>query len=169
MKRLLFLGDSLVEYGDWATLLPDWAVQNRGIAGETLSGLACRLDAELESSPGFEVLVLQSGTNDLWNRDPCFPAIYTGFLPRLRVLVECPLVLCSLAPSGIAPQETIHAINAELARMAASVADCTFLDLESPLATAQEAVFLADGVHFSAHGYQLWAAALRSCLRSLFP
>ncbi len=170
MKRILMLGDSLVERGDWAALLPDLLVRNRGISGETLSGLSCRLDSELEASPGFDAVVLQSGTNDVWNGDPVFPAIYSTLLPRLRLLTAAPLVLCSLSPIGLVPRERIGQLNAELRQMAGQVADCAFLDLERPLAAAlarKERIFLADGVHFSDRGYAIWAAELCGCLRRI--
>jgi hypothetical protein len=45
-KTLLMLGDSLVEWGDWETLLPDLRVISRGRADELCEGLSVRLTAE---------------------------------------------------------------------------------------------------------------------------
>ena len=39
MKTILFLGDSLVEWGDWHSLLPEHNIINRGMAGETTTNI----------------------------------------------------------------------------------------------------------------------------------
>ena len=172
-KRLLLLGDSLFEFGNWNALLPDFFVMNRGIAGETLGELSWRLADELMESPGQDAIVLQSGTNDVWNQEPTYPAVWHTFLPRLRALADCPIVVCGLAPGGLAPLARIRELNQEVARLAERTADCVFLDLVPPLLAAREAdpahpLFLGDGVHFSAAGYKVWASALNACLRELF-
>jgi len=41
--RLLFIGDSLIEYFDWQERFPKNAVYNMGVAGETVEGLYARL------------------------------------------------------------------------------------------------------------------------------
>ena len=46
IQKILMLGDSLVEYGDWRKLLPGLSVINRGISGETLMELSVRLADE---------------------------------------------------------------------------------------------------------------------------
>ena len=43
MEKVLMLGDSLIEWGDWESLLPEYKIINRGYAGETVGGLAGRL------------------------------------------------------------------------------------------------------------------------------
>ena len=168
MKRILFLGDSLVEYGDWRRLLPEFSVINRGISGETLAELSVRIADELGAHPGAEALVLQSGTNDLWNGNPAYPAIYRTLLPRLRLLLESdavPVILCGLAPVSLAPPDTIAAINDELREIAAGVANCRFLDMREIFAAATDGpLFESDGVHFTDKGYAAWAGALAGCL-----
>lgn len=171
MKRLLLLGDSLIAWGRWERLLPDMAVQKRGIPGEWLAQLSLRLDEELAASPGYEAIVLQSGTNDLINGDAGFPAIYAGMLPRLRLLAEerAVIVLCSLAPMSIIPQPRIHAVNRQLRALAAEVERCFFLDLVPLFTMPGPPVFLNDQVHFSTRGYQLWADELRRLLQEALP
>lgn len=39
ISRLLLVGDSLIEYGDWAKLLPGRAVVNLGRSGEAVEEL----------------------------------------------------------------------------------------------------------------------------------
>lgn len=173
MKQILILGDSLVEWGDWETLLPEVKVINRGRAGEFLSELSCRLDEELADSPGQDVIVLQSGTNDILSGDAGFPVIYTTMLPRLRLMTgDCPIILCSLAPMPVIPAPRLRTVNQQLQNLAAQVEDCFFLDLVG-LFTEQclpitHPGFLNDQVHFSTRGYQVWAEAIRRCLQSIF-
>jgi hypothetical protein len=42
--KIVFLGDRLIEFGDWKTLLNDSTVINRGIAGDITFGVLKRLD-----------------------------------------------------------------------------------------------------------------------------
>jgi hypothetical protein len=51
MLTVLMLGDSLVEWGDWPSLLPEVAVINRGIAGEMTEELSARLMDEIDACP----------------------------------------------------------------------------------------------------------------------
>ncbi|NLZ16364.1 MAG: hypothetical protein GX087_01325 [Desulfobulbaceae bacterium] len=173
MKQILMLGDSLVEWGDWEVLLPEITVTNRGRAGEFLFELSSRLNDELAASPRQDVILLQSGTNDMLSGDAGFPNIYATLLPRLRLMADdCPIILCSLAPMPIIPMPRIRAVNQKLQQLATGVENCFFLDLVGPFTEQCLPIthpgFLNDQVHFSTRGYQVWANAIRGCLQSIF-
>ena len=42
--KIIFLGNSITEFGDWQKLLNDTTVVNRGIAGDNTFGVLARLD-----------------------------------------------------------------------------------------------------------------------------
>jgi len=165
-QTLLMLGDSLVEWGDWQELLPTIRVINRGIAGEHVEDLAARLAAEIETAPEPDHILIMAGTNNILMGNLFFPAIFRSMLPRLSSL--CPdvrITLNSIMPMsqpGLMPQ--IAATNHELKTIAEQT-DCLFLDMLKPY-TEQclpitKPCFLADGVHLSTLGYQVWANEIK--------
>jgi lysophospholipase L1-like esterase len=172
MERILLLGDSLIEYGDWSGLLPEYRTMNRGIAGETTGELAGRLGRELDLDKDPEHIVILSGTNDLLMGDVSFPAVFETMLPLLRQFCpESAVTVVGLAPMtlpGLVPVRISRA-NQALAGAAQS-AGCGFLDPAPEFALHCRPVgnpcFLLDGVHFSPHGYGVLANALREHLRA---
>ncbi|MCI5121950.1 MAG: hypothetical protein D3908_12305, partial [Candidatus Electrothrix sp. AUS4] len=100
------LGDSLVEWGDWTSLLPDFQVINRGIAGEHTEELSARLvseiDAVVDAGIEPEYILIMTGTNNLLMGSSYFPVILGSMLPRLITL--CPqsiITLNSIMPMQI--------------------------------------------------------------------
>ena len=176
-NTLLMLGDSLVEWGDWVSLLPDIPVINRGRAGEHTEELSARLvseiDAAVDAGEEPRYILLMTGTNNLLTGSSYFPVILSSMLPRLVDL--CPqssITLNSVMPmqvSGLA-QESITAANNEL-REAARQSGCHFLDMTGPFTEqclpVTKPCFLNDGVHLSTRGYQVWAGAIRKHLAAL--
>ena len=176
-KTLLMLGDSLIEWGDWETLLPDFRVINRGIAGEHTEELSARLvseiDAVVDAGAEPEYILIMTGTNNLLMGSPYFPVILGNMLPRLVAL--CPhssITLNSLMPMqlrGLA-QESVTAANNEL-RDAAEQSGCHFLDMTGPFIEqclpVTKPCFLNDGVHLATRGYQVWAGAIEKHLETL--
>jgi lysophospholipase L1-like esterase len=176
-KTLLMLGDSLIEWGDWESLLPDIRVINRRIAGEHTEELSARLvseiDAVVDAGTEPEYILLMTGTNNLLMGSPYFPAILGSMLPRLADL--CPdssITLNSLMPMQLRglPQETVTATNNEL-RDAAKQSGCRFLDMTGPFTEqclpVTKPCFLNDGVHLATRGYQVWAGAIKRHLEML--
>lgn len=176
-KTLLMLGDSIVEWGDWESLLPEFQVINRGIAGEHTEELSARLVGEIDTvidgdrEPGY--ILLMTGTNNLLMGSPYFPVILGSMLPRLIDL--CPksiITLNSIMPMQLRglPQESITAANNEL-REVAEQSNCHFLDMTSPFTEqclpVTKPCFLNDGVHLATRGYQVWAGAIRKHLETL--
>ncbi len=169
MKTLLLLGDSLIEWGDWDTLLPGYRTINRGSAGETVGSLAARLGYELEQVGDPDLIVLFSGTNDLLMGDYSFPAVFDTMLPRLRLL--CPkteVIVVGLAPMNMVLHE-VEQVNMLLKKKARR-AGCIFLDLVPSFQLHCRPVgnpcFLIDGVHFSPHGYRVLAGAIDNMLKT---
>ncbi len=172
-NTVLMLGDSLIEWGDWDTLLPDMRVINRGVAGEHTEDLSARLVEVVDNIREPNHILLMSGTNNLLMGNSFFSAILIGMLPRLKSL--CPksvITLNSIMPmrfKGLA-EEAVTAINLEL-RDIAERNDCCFLDMVKPF-TEQclpitKPCFLNDGVHLSTRGYQVWAREIRRHLGHL--
>ncbi|WP_417912541.1 GDSL-type esterase/lipase family protein [Candidatus Electronema sp. TJ] len=166
-KSLLMLGDSLAEWGDWDTLLPELTVINCGRAGELTEELSARLFDEIDRVPEPDCILLMSGTNNLLMGSLHFTAIFQTLLPRLVLLCQQSAVFVNsilpMTAHGMS-KETLAAVNCEL-RTAAESSGCLFLDMTGPF-TEQclpitRPCFLSDGVHLSTLGYQVWAAEIR--------
>ena len=168
--KMLFLGDSLVEWGDWEELLPEIDVVNRGVAGEHVEELSGRLLEEINITPDPDHILIMAGTNNLLMGNSFFTAIYRSMLPRLSSL--CPdssITLNSLMPMDLPglPKHNVVEINKELQEVAKE-SNCLFLDMLQPFQEQclpiSKPGFLNDGVHLSTHGYQVWAGAIRDHL-----
>lgn len=157
------LGDSLVEWGDWESLLPDYVVINRGSAGEDVEGLSVRLADEIPSAGQVQHILIMAGTNNLLMGNLFFPAIFRTMLARLRQLSPT----ATITVNGILPMEitglsgeTIARVNREL-RQITKDSGVSFLDMDEAYAThclpITHPCFMEDGVHLSTRGYQVWA------------
>ncbi|MCI5148145.1 MAG: hypothetical protein D3916_01855 [Candidatus Electrothrix sp. MAN1_4] len=174
---LLMLGDSLIEWGDWESLLPDFQVINRGIAGEHTEELSARLSTEIEAvlahGPEPEYILIMTGTNNLLMGNIHFPAILASMLPRLTDLCSGSIItlnaIMPMQAQGLT-QESIHATNNEL-RNVAEQSKCCFLDMTTPFTEqclpVTKPCFLNDGVHLATRGYQVWAQAIQQHLAAL--
>jgi len=172
-NTILMLGDSLVEWGDWETLLPDYNVLNRGFAGEDVEGLSVRLADEVLSAGTVQHILIMAGTNNLLMGNLFFPAIFRTMLARLRQL--CPdatSTVNSILPMDITglAGDTIDRVNLEL-REVTQESGCSFLDMNEAYAThclpITHPCFMEDGVHLSTRGYQVWAQEISRHLSSL--
>jgi len=66
--KVTFLGDSIVEFGNWNELLNDSNVINRGIAGDNTFGVLARLEDVIASQPS--KLFIEIGINDISQNIP---------------------------------------------------------------------------------------------------
>ncbi len=167
------LGDSLVEWGDWETLLPDYNILNRGAAGEDVEGLSVRLTDEVLSAGTVRHILIMAGTNNLLMGNLFFPAIFRTMLVRLQQL--CPdatIIVNSILPMDIPglAGDTIDRVNLEL-REITQKSGCSFLDMGEAYAThclpITHPCFMEDGVHLSTRGYQVWAQEIIHHLNGL--
>lgn len=66
--KIIFLGNSITEFGDWQKLLNDSTVINRGVAGDNTFGVLDRLDDIIEREPS--KLFIKIGINDISQNMP---------------------------------------------------------------------------------------------------
>jgi lysophospholipase L1-like esterase len=168
--RILFLGHSLIEYGDWARLFPGHQVQNLGLAGETTAELHLRLDGVVAAHPRADVVAVMSGTNDILAGIDSFLVEYRLMARRLRrSYPDARIVLHGVPPvdPDWASPAALATANADIAQIAREMG-VDFLDLTPRLADAagspRAGRYEADGVHLSEKGYRVWAEALAELL-----
>jgi len=65
---IIFLGNSITEFGDWQKLLNDSTVTNRGIAGDNTFSVLTRLDEVINREPS--KLFIKIGINDISQNIP---------------------------------------------------------------------------------------------------
>lgn len=163
MARLLFIGDSLIEFFDWASRFPGHEVYNLGIAGETVDGLARRLDRVLRDLDAVDRVFIMSGINNLAMEDSGFVGTYQGIIrslasryPAAQITVQS--LLPVLYP--FISNEAIREMNQRLRSLAAdegasylNIHDLFLDDNGNP----DPSCLVEDGVHVSGKGYRIWA------------
>ena len=97
--RIVFLGNSITEGGDWKKLTGDTTVINRGIGGDITFGLLKRLDEVLTLKPSKIFLLI--GINDIGKDIP--PAVIAENIKKIirRIQTESPatkIILQNLLP-----------------------------------------------------------------------
>ena len=172
--RIVMVGDSRVDEAEWDDLLGRDDVANRGISGDTTSGLLSRLDATFTAEA--EVCVIQIGINDLMQGSPV-ERVERNFREILDRLVASrrvrQIVLTSVLLTGEKSGELngkVRELNARLKQLA-DEPGATWVDVNEPLAGAGhlDAKYTNDGTHLTGDGYKLLAAQLKPVIDRLAP
>ena len=158
----LFLGDSHMEQCEWQEFFPRKKVANRGIGGETTSGLLQRIDA----LPPARLVFLQIGINDLLggqSPDVVFER-YRKVLSELEKR-KFKTVPCLVFYTRYSPDVNpfVRALNEQL-QASFQKENRPFISLNQELSEDEtlKQAYTLDGIHLNARGYETW-------LRQLYP
>lgn len=169
---VILLGDSLTDFANWDELLPGFNVINRGIAGDMVDGILCRLDEIAADQPN-KVYVM-AGCNDFGK----YPEkdvldVWNSYEKLIKAIHEkCPkatLYVQSVLPLNPADGEGYKEFNKKAEDfnkiLAAGKKDLKyiFVDLTTPLKDEfgdlrEECT--TDGCHLTETGYLTWATEL---------
>jgi lysophospholipase L1-like esterase len=169
-KRLLFLGDSLIEYFDWEQRFPGYAVYNLGIAGETVEGLHERLNSIFRKIKQPDFVFIMTGINNLamggMNIVPVYRKIIEDIArnyPSARIFIHS--LLPALFP--FIASEDIRGMNVKLRHLSAEER-VSYIDIHASFLDERGrpvAAYLADdGVHVSDKGYEVWSGEIERLL-----
>ena len=173
---IIFLGNSITDYTDWAELLQLKQAKNRGISGDITFGVLERLDEVTAGRPA-KVFVL-IGINDIARNIPDSVILenYTKIIhrikkesPKTKIYFNTLLPVNNTFPdkAHFNKDEHIQNVNAGLKKIAAAegitVIDIYphFLDSEKRL----DKKYTYDGLHLDGEGYLLWAQLLKPYLK----
>ena len=162
MKHLVFIGDSLTEWGDWQRRFPDYSVTNLGISGETVEGLLARRERIRARVENPDYIFLMTGINNIANEQYDIIDPYHEIVRNLTTWYKrSTLVVQSILPvelTWISP-EVIRDTNRQLEQIAREFS-AEYLDVYSvfvgPTGNPLSECLQDDGVHVSRRGYDVW-------------
>ena len=167
---IVMLGDSITEYADWDERFPDIRIANRGIAGDTTSGMLRRVTSVLSVHPK-KVFVL-AGINDLLGEHRKVEFILGNYSKLLSALVDggpevtviATLPCNSMLVKDCRPDQ-VTALNSGLAKLA--VGKIRFVDPTTALSDHGQLAerFTPDGIHLNNQGYGVVAGVLAPFMR----
>lgn len=174
--RVIFLGNSITEFGNWPNLLNDSTVLNRGIAGDNTFGVLERLGDIVIREPS--KLFIEIGINDVAQNIPASITVKNILTIVERVRSKSPktkfYVMSALPhndkaqkkyPEIFHKDEQVNLLNKKLKQKARkgkfSYIDFNkeLLDVDGKLDTKYAK---SDGLHLNETGYQLLIAFLKT-------
>ncbi|NOT77236.1 MAG: hypothetical protein HOP08_20115 [Cyclobacteriaceae bacterium] len=170
--KIMFVGNSITEGGNWRKLLKDSSVMNRGISGDNTFGLLQRMDEIMRHKPSSIFLLI--GVNDLSKDIPSERTIENIFAivgrirsasPKTKIFVQTLLPVNPSVknfPTQFDKQEKITEINDQLKKYGGPL-KYTFVNIHNHFLAkgVLDAKFTYDGLHLNAVGYNHWLAYLK--------
>ena len=163
---VVFLGDSLTEFGHWNEWFPHLVTANRGIAGDMSGGLLARLDSCLGRQQQIFILI---GTNDLTRDVPIkdIAANVEAIVERCRAVdTSAEIFIQSVTPRAASYSVAVQALNDEYRRMCNKLG-VLYVDLWSSLVDGRGGIrpeFSLDQLHLTGAGYREWVTELQQKL-----
>ncbi len=173
---IVFLGNSITAQAQWAELLQNPNVKNRGISGDITFGILQRLEEVTEGKPAKVFLLI--GVNDISRNIPDDLIIANIDKIVRRIKRESPqtrVYLQTILPvnneftkfkNHYNKDEHIKSVNEGIKAIASNYkvtlidTHALFLDNEKRLKKS----FTHDGLHLTADGYQVWEKVLKPYL-----
>lgn len=171
--KIMFLGNSITEGGNWRKLLKDSSVVNRGISGDNTFGVLQRLDEVVRHKPS--KLFLLIGVNDLSKNIPNAVVIENIFAIVSKIRAGSPktvIYVQSILPvnpavkgfmTRFSKQDDILEINKQLAKYQEAL-KYIFVDIHDQFLDQKkmlDARFTGDGLHLNPAGYVHWVQYLK--------
>ncbi|MEZ8686394.1 SGNH/GDSL hydrolase family protein [Vibrio splendidus] len=167
---LVMFGDSITEWAPWADIFRDVSMVNRGLAGDTTTGMLRRIDTTLNVKP--KLVCFMAGINDL-AQGYDVDHIYQNYIDMLkvwqendiRILVQSTLYVGSKL-QGLNP--SVELLNTKISEYCAQQG-IAFLDVNSVLSPNQllSNEYSCDDLHLNAKAYQVWAEVLQPAIAEL--
>ncbi len=168
--KLLFIGDSLIEFYDWERRFPAQEVFNYGIAGETAEGLLSRLGGILHKVVNPDNVFIMTGINNMAMGERDFHGTYRKIIGLIKAKSPSSKIFVhSLLPVlfTFISNDDICEMNVKLRKMAEGEG-VYFSDIHAAFVDSQgnpkKAYLLDDGVHLSEEGYKAWSAEIEKLL-----
>lgn len=163
--KIIFLGDSLTDFCEWAEIFQDARIKNRGISEDTTEGVLNRISNIIESQP--QKLFIMIGINDLCQGREVLEILNNYQLilmmikektPKTKVYIQSllPVRFQRFSDHGI--NEKIIELNTNLKRLAKRYSFqyidlfTSFLDSNNKL----DSRYTSDEVHLNGEGYLVW-------------
>ena len=174
--RVIFLGNSITEFGDWKKLLNDSTIINRGIAGDNTFGVLDRLEDVIVRQPS--KLFLKVGINDISQNIP-EDIIVKNILtivkkvksksPKTIVYVNSILVtnnnVQNAYPDAYNKNDRVNRVNEQL-KIQANHYNYTYIPLIDQLIDKAGKLDVKyaepDGLHLNEMGYKVWVNFLKN-------
>ncbi len=173
-KDIIFLGNSITNGGEWAELLNNKHVKNRGISGDVCMGVYDRLDAILKGKPAKIFLLI--GINDVSRGTPTDTIVNRIGKIVKKIKKNSPktkLYLQSILPvtdhykmfgNHTRHWQMVKGINEKLVGLAESE-KVTYIDLYSHFVDSvtgkMNVQYSNDGLHLLGKGYLKWAEIVK--------
>jgi lysophospholipase L1-like esterase len=174
-KKIMMVGNSITDGGDWKKLLSDSTVINRGISGDVTFGVLNRMEDIVKRKPSKIFLLI--GINDLSRNTPDEVILENLFTiisqiksgsPKTKIFVQSILPtnesFKNFPPAFRGKGSHIITINTQLKR-GVKKGKYKFIDLYTKFSDKEgtmDANYSTDGLHLNALGYQHWISILRS-------
>jgi lysophospholipase L1-like esterase len=172
--KIIFLGNSITEGGNWQKLIGDNSVINRGIGGDITFGLLKRINDVIKRQPS--KLFILIGINDI-GKDIPETVIADNYQKMIaKVQVESPstkIFIQSILPLNNTvigfPQhynkpDKVLKTN-YLLKILSSLMHCTYVDLYPLFLDAKKRLdekYTPDGLHLKPEGYDIWVKYLKA-------
>jgi len=171
MSNIIFIGDSLTQWFDWAGRFPGHRVMNLGVSGETVEGLFARGEyiRSIVADPDF--IFLMTGINNIVNGQHDILFLYREIIHSLTTWYhKSEIIIQSILPVGLPGinNNAIQGINRRLIDIAREY-HADYLDLYRLFVDAKGnpvSEYLSDdGVHLAKNGYKTWSDAVERYLK----
>ncbi len=167
-REIVMMGDGLIEEANWAELMQNPKIRNRGIRGDMTADLIKRVRDIAEPQP--QQIYLYVGGEDIANGRTQIEILqdYEKILTEIKLYAPGTAVwVQSILPINFGKGErlrdntTIQALNQKLEALCARVGG-KYLDLYKHFLLDNQLNhnYTNDGVHLNAKGYKLWAKLL---------
>jgi lysophospholipase L1-like esterase len=171
--KIMFLGNSITEMGDFKKLTGDTTIINRGIGGDITFGILNRIDEIVRFKPSKVFILI--GINDLSKHIPERVILQNMFSivnqlkaasPKTQVFIQSILPVNPTVkqfPNGYDVNESVVVVNTQLSNISKRL-KFTFIDLHKRFCTidgVMDPKYTTDGLHLNASGYQLWVKILK--------
>ncbi|MEW6494860.1 MAG: GDSL-type esterase/lipase family protein [Cyanobacteriota bacterium] len=161
---IVFVGDSLTDFGEWQEFFRNVSIKNRGLAGDTTDGILSRIDNIVESKP--KKIFIMIGINEFLQNESVDEIANSYNLvlekikeksPQTQVFIQSVLPLNkNFADPGI--NNKVIELNAKLKDLSQKNS-YQYIDLFPSFLGSNNQLdeqYTTDGLHLNGKGYLLW-------------
>jgi lysophospholipase L1-like esterase len=157
-NKIMFVGDSITDECEWNELLGRNDIINRGIIGDTTSGVLQRLDLYLSQKP--KSIFIMIGINDISKnrRVDAIKKNYSKIIDKILSNNVSLFIQSTLNTRNIERNKKVEILNNYLVEQC-KLLSITYIDINSKLLDNDDLLsekYSNDGVHLNGEGYIIW-------------